>query len=276
MTSFQGGNKHTHTHTQAVPHTQTAALRLLTSYLHTLNTLPRRLHARTHTHTLQRYGACFDNRQVDLALVRPERSKKSKADPREGWGFCVCGVSHFITRGTRNRPRKTFEAMGGVCGNRLCGYLWCQLQYSDCRLFPGLGLCLSAARGNCPRIVCQRADELITASPPDNLQIRKKSIFAIVILRQLSYSIYLQSQSQNWSFKCKWWVKMHGKKNNHHLVSLFCLEIIIWYVHTFIILRVSSKTWYISGACNDGLPVETGTYNFFIFKYIVYITGLGG
>lgn len=137
----------THTHTQTAL-TRRPGLVTATSYLPTLNALP---HAYTHsdtdtTHTLQRYGARFDNRQVDLALVRLEWSKKSKVDPREGWGFCVCGVSHFITRETRNRPRKTFEAMGGVCGNRLCGYLWCQLQYSDCRLFPGLGLCLSAER----------------------------------------------------------------------------------------------------------------------------------
>lgn len=144
ITSFQGGNKHTYPHTDST-HMQTGPCdsdKLSTHAQHIttrIHTIPH-----THTHTLQRYGARFDNRQVDLALVRLEWSKKSKADPREGWGFCVCGVSHFITRETHNRPRKTFEAMGGVCGNRLCGYLWCQLQYSDCRLFPGLGLCLSA------------------------------------------------------------------------------------------------------------------------------------
>lgn len=46
----------------------------VTSYLHTLNTLPHtytQLH-RQYTHSLRRYGARFDNRQVDLALVRPE------------------------------------------------------------------------------------------------------------------------------------------------------------------------------------------------------------
>lgn len=140
---------HIEVETNTRTHTQTALTRRqgpVTSYLHTLNTLPHTYTRAPHRHTLQRYGARFDNRQVDLALVGLEWSKKSKADPREGWGFCVCGVSHFITRETHNRPRKTFEAMGGVCGNRLCGYLWCQLQYSDCRLFPGLGLCLSAER----------------------------------------------------------------------------------------------------------------------------------
>lgn len=147
ITSFQGGNKHTYPHTDSA-HTQpgpcdcdklSTHTQHITTHIYTATETP-------HTHSLQRYGARFDNRQVDLALVRLEWSKKSKADPREGWGFCVCGVSHFITRETHNRPRKTFEAMGGVCGNRLCGYLWCQLQYSDCRLFPGLGLCLSAER----------------------------------------------------------------------------------------------------------------------------------
>lgn len=72
-----------------------------------------------------------------MAPVGPERSKKSKVDPREGRGFCVCGVSHSITRETCYRPGKSFEAQAGVCGNRLCGYLRCQLQYLDCRLFPG-------------------------------------------------------------------------------------------------------------------------------------------
>lgn len=144
----------THTHRQD-PVTVTSYLHMTTDIYTDSTQHP--------THTAQRYGAHFDNRQVDLALVRVEWSKKSKTDPREGWGFCVCGVSHFITRETHNRPRKTFEALGGVCGNRLCGYLWCQLQYSDCRLFPGLGLCLLAERETVRRLHI-RADELITAS----------------------------------------------------------------------------------------------------------------
>lgn len=119
-------------------------------------------HVYTHTHT--KILAHSDNHQVALALVGLKRSKKSKADPREGWGFCVCGVSHFITRETHNRPRKIFEALGGVCGNCLCGYLWCQLQYSDCMPFPGLGLCLSSERETVGGIVYQRAYELITKS----------------------------------------------------------------------------------------------------------------
>lgn len=101
-------------------------------------------------HALQRYKARSDERQVYLALVSPERSKKSNTDPQEGWGFCVCGVSHFITGETCNRPRKAFEGRGGVCGNSLCGYLWCQLQYWDCGLFPGLGLCLASERETIP------------------------------------------------------------------------------------------------------------------------------
>lgn len=112
---------------------------------------PHITHYHTHTrttttqtpHALQRYKARSDNRQVYLALVSLERSKKSNADPQEGWGFCVCGVSHFITGKTCNRPRMPLKPEGGVCGNRLCGYLWCQLQYWDCGLFPRLGLCLS-------------------------------------------------------------------------------------------------------------------------------------
>lgn len=115
----------------------------VTSYLHTLHI---HMHTLQHTLALFRDMGPFWQPPSWLGMVEMEGSKESKADPREGWGFCVCGVSHFITRETHNRPRKIFEALGGVCGNRHCGYLWCQLQYSDCRLFPGLGLCLSAER----------------------------------------------------------------------------------------------------------------------------------
>lgn len=60
----------------------------------------------------------------------------------EGRGFCVCGVSCLITRETSNRPDRGFEAGK----HRRCGYLWCQIQYSDCKLFPGLRLCLSGKK----------------------------------------------------------------------------------------------------------------------------------
>lgn len=119
-----------------------------TGLLPTRSTLPHTHAQQQHRHhtPFTRYKPRSDNHQVYLALVSLKQSKKSKAVPQEGWGFCVCGVSHFITGETRNRPGKAFEARGGVCGNRLCGYLWCQLQYWDRGLFPGLGLCLSAVR----------------------------------------------------------------------------------------------------------------------------------
>lgn len=104
-----------------------------------------------------------------MALVGPARSKKSKVDPREGWGFCVCGVSHSITRETCYRPGKSFEARGGVCGNRLCGYLRCQLQYFDCRLFPGFGIVFVGGEANPSCRLCVGAEELITAPRPQSL-----------------------------------------------------------------------------------------------------------
>lgn len=154
---FRGGN--TPAHRQG-PMT-------MTGLLHTRNTLP---HTHTHTRTtqttrtLQRYKARSDNCQVYLAMVSLELSKKSSADPQEGWGFCVCGVSHFITGKTCNRPRKAFEARGrGVWESPL----WLPLMST-----PILGLwAISWIRivfvsweGNHPRIVYQSTDELITAS----------------------------------------------------------------------------------------------------------------
>lgn len=153
-------NTRTHTHRQG--HVTE------TSYQATLDAL-----ARTYARTLFRdMGPVLTTAKPTWHWSEPERSKKSKVDPREGWGFCVCGVSHFITRETYNRPRKTFEAMGGVCGNRLCGYLWCQLQYSDFRLFPELGLCLSAERQTRPRIV-YRSRGANHSSPPQNVETEK-------------------------------------------------------------------------------------------------------
>lgn len=156
---FRGGNTPAH---RGGPVT-------MTGLLPTRKTLP---HTHTHTHTtttqtphaLQRYKARSDNRQVYLALVSLERSKKSNADPQEGWGFFVCGVSHFIMGKTCNRPWKAFEARGrGVWE----WPLWLPLMST-----PILGLwAISWIRivfvsweGNHPRIVYPSTDELITVS----------------------------------------------------------------------------------------------------------------
>lgn len=107
-----------------------------------------------------------------MAPVGPERSKKSKVDPREGWGFCVCGVSHSITRETCYRPGKSFEARGGVCGNRLCGCLQRQLQYFDCRLFPEFRMVFVGGEANSSCGLCVGAEELITAPRPQSFEER--------------------------------------------------------------------------------------------------------
>lgn len=122
------------------------------------------------THSSEIWGP-FWQPPSRLGIGRNGVIQEKQAEPREGRGFCVCGVSHFITRETRNRPWKTFEAMGGVCGNRLCGYLWCQLQYSDYRLFPGLGLCLSTGRKTVQ--VCVSESRRLHYTCAKNLQIKK-------------------------------------------------------------------------------------------------------
>lgn len=51
-------------------------------------------HARTHTHTLQRYGARFDNRQADLAPVRAGAIQEKQSGPARGLGLlCLWSVT---------------------------------------------------------------------------------------------------------------------------------------------------------------------------------------
>lgn len=51
-------------------------------------------HTRTHTHTLQRYGARFDNRQADLALVRAGAIQEKQSGPARGLGLlCLWSVT---------------------------------------------------------------------------------------------------------------------------------------------------------------------------------------
>ncbi|PWA16300.1 hypothetical protein CCH79_00004746, partial [Gambusia affinis] len=89
-----------------------------------LGPTPRESNAGRHGPLACRHTALADGAVTNHLISSPasiiilhsilNRSKKSKADPREGWGFCVCGVSHFITRETHNRRRKIFEALGGI------------------------------------------------------------------------------------------------------------------------------------------------------------------
>lgn len=76
---------------------------------------PRHAQTLTYTQTWIR-GVRSDNRQADLASRWSRSSKKSRAAHEKGWGFCVCGLSHFITRESCNRPGKSFEAWGGCVG----------------------------------------------------------------------------------------------------------------------------------------------------------------
>ena len=158
-------NTRTHTHT----HTHKSGRQ---THIHRLHKNKTSRHRTTHASEI--LGPVSTTTKLTWNCCGWRHPRTAKRTHERTGGFCVCGVSHFITWETQDRPSKSFEALGGVYGNRLCGYLQRQLQLGDCKIFPGLGLRLSGVgRGNRPGVVYHSADMLIIAYRHGNFQINK-------------------------------------------------------------------------------------------------------
>lgn len=139
---FRGGNTHAHRRGPIA----------MTGLLPTRNTLPL-----THAQQQHRHRTPFRDIKHILTTAKFTWHWSVWSDPRKAArthkraGTFVFVECHTSSRGKRvTGPGRPLKPEGGVCGNRLCGYLWCQLQYWDCGLFPGLGLCLSDERETIP------------------------------------------------------------------------------------------------------------------------------
>lgn len=126
----------------------------MTGLLPTHNTSPH-----THVQQQHRHRTPFGHIRHVLTTAKFTWHWSVWSDPRKATrthkraGAFVFVECHTSSRGKPvTGPGRPLKPEGGVCGNRLCGYLWCQLQYWDCGLFPGLGLCLSDERETIPRL----------------------------------------------------------------------------------------------------------------------------
>lgn len=124
---------------------------------------PHVTHNRTHAQQQHRHRTPFRDIRHVLTTAKFTWHWSVWSDPRKAsWTHKRAGAFVFVECHTSSwgkpvtGPGRPLKPEGGVCGNRLCGYLWCQLQYWNCGLFPGLGLCLSAERETIPRL-CIRA-----------------------------------------------------------------------------------------------------------------------
>lgn len=127
-----------------------------------------------HTHTLYTSHTLFIDMGPILTRVKltwhwagwgNPRKAKWTHERAEAFVFAEC---HTSSCGKPITGPGRHLKLGRVCGDRICGYLWCQLQYSDCKLFPGLRLCLSGASEAVSGIVYQRADVLISQRSGDD------------------------------------------------------------------------------------------------------------